>query len=82
MQNGCTQQFLICEINRIMKNETMLDITLEYTLSQFEEEVINSIISDEMVMEEKISVIMNLDKESKKIILRKMGFKREFLKTI
>jgi hypothetical protein len=65
-----------------MKNETMLDITLEYTLSQFEEEVINSIISDEMLMEEKISVIMNLDKESKKIILRKMGFKREFLKTM
>jgi hypothetical protein len=65
-----------------MKNDSMLDITLEYTLSQFEEDVINSIINDELLMEEKIRLIMNLDKESKKIILRKIGFKREFLKTI
>jgi uncharacterized protein YbcI len=65
-----------------MKNDSMLDITLEYTLSQFEENVINSIINNELLKDEKISLIMNLDKESKKIILRKIGFKREFLKTI
>lgn len=65
-----------------MENFSMVDITLEYTLSQFEEEVINSILNEELLIEEKIGIIMNLDKDTKKMILRKTGFKREFLKTI
>jgi hypothetical protein len=65
-----------------MKNDSMLDITLEFTLSQFEENVINSIINDELLMEDKIRLIMNLDMKSKKLILEKIGFKKEFLKTI
>ncbi|HWY35131.1 MAG TPA: hypothetical protein VNX68_10835 [Nitrosopumilaceae archaeon] len=65
-----------------MKTNSMLNITLEYALSQFEEEIIDSIIDEELTLEEKIDIIMNLDEESKKLILRKIGFKKEFLKTI
>jgi hypothetical protein len=60
----------------------MLNITLEYTLCQFEEEIINTIINEELTREEKIDAIMKLDEESKKLILRKIGFDKEFLKTI
>lgn len=60
----------------------MLNITLEYTLCQFEEEIINTIINEELTREEKIDAIMKLDEESKMVILRKIGFKKEFLKTM
>lgn len=65
-----------------MKVNSMLNITLYYTLNQFEEDIINSIIKEELTLKEKIDIIMNLDDESKKLILYKMGFKKEFLKTI
>jgi hypothetical protein len=65
-----------------MKTNCMLNITLEYTLCQFEEEIINTIINEELTREEKIDAIMKLDEESKKLILRKIGFDKEFLKTI
>jgi hypothetical protein len=65
-----------------MKSNSILNITLEYTLTQFNEEIINAIIDEELTLETKIEIIMNLDEESKKLILRKVGFKKEFLKTI
>ena len=65
-----------------MKSNSILNITLEYTLTQFNEEIINAIIGEELTLETKIEIIMNLDEESKKLILRKVGFKKEFLKTI
>ncbi|MDP2386569.1 MAG: hypothetical protein Q8M29_09375 [Bacteroidota bacterium] len=65
-----------------MKTNSLLNITLEYALSQFEEEIIDSIIDEELTLEEKIDIIMNLDEKSKRAILIKMGVKKEFLKTI
>ncbi len=65
-----------------MKAKNILNITLEYALSQFEEEIIDTIINEELTLEEKVDIIMSLDEESKRLILRKIGFKKEFLKTI
>jgi len=65
-----------------MKSNSILNVTLEYTLAQFSEDIINAIIDEELTLETKIEIIMNLDEQSKKLILRKVGFKKEFLKTI
>jgi hypothetical protein len=65
-----------------MKINSLLNITLDYALSQFEEEILNSIIEEELSIIEKKEVIMNMDEKSKRIILLKIGFKKEFLKTI
>ncbi len=65
-----------------MKINNMLDISLEYALSQFDEITLDNIITSELSQEDKIEAIMKLDHEQKMIILIKMGFKTEFLKTI
>ena len=65
-----------------MKINNMLDISLEYALSQFDEITLDNIITSELSQEDKIEAIMKLDHGQKMIILIKMGFKTEFLKTI
>jgi hypothetical protein len=60
----------------------MIDISLQYALCQFDELTINNIITSELSLEEKIEVIMKLEDEQKKIILIRIGFNKEFLKTI
>ena len=61
---------------------SIINISLEYSLSQFEEDIINRIMNEELTLKEKTNVIMNLDADSKKIILRKIGFKKEFINSI
>jgi hypothetical protein len=65
-----------------MKTNNILDISLEYALSQFDEMTLDNIITSELSHEDKIEAIMKLDHGEKMIILVKMGFKKEFLKTI
>lgn len=65
-----------------MKTNNILDISLEYALSQFDEITLDNIITSELSQEDKIEAIMKLDNGQKMIILIKMGFKKEFLKTI
>jgi hypothetical protein len=65
-----------------MKTNNILDISLEYALSQFDEITLDNIITSELSQEDKIEAIMKLDNGQKIIILIKMGFKKEFLKTI
>lgn len=65
-----------------MMDNGMLNITLEYALILFEEKIIDAIIEEELTIERKKEIIMNLDDESKRIILTKLGFKKEFLKTL
>lgn len=60
----------------------MIDLTLAYALTLFDEKVIDSIIEEELSIFEKKEIIMSLDEDSKRLILRKLGFNREFLKTI
>lgn len=65
-----------------MKTNNILDISLEYALSQFDEITLDNIITSELSQEDKIKAIMKLNHDQKMIILIKMGFKTEFLKTI
>ena len=65
-----------------MMDNGMLNITLEYALILFEEKIIDTIVEEELTIEKKKELIMNLDDESKRIILAKLGFKKEFLKTL
>ena len=60
----------------------MIDLTLTYALTLFDEKVIDSIIEEELSIFEKKEIIMSLDEDSKRLILRKLGFNKEFLKTI
>lgn len=60
----------------------MLDITLEYAVSQFDETLLNTIINEELSIDNKIAILTNLDESSKKIILLKLGYKMEFIKTL
>ena len=66
---------------KTMDNE-MLNVALEYALILFEEEIIDAIIEEELSFERKKEVLMNLDEESKRTILIKLGFTKEFLKTL
>lgn len=63
-------------------NNNMIDISLQYALTLFDEEIIDSIIEEELSITEKKAIIMSLDEKSKRIILKKLGFKKEFIKTI
>jgi len=65
-----------------MKTNNILDISLEYALSQFDETTLNNIITSELSQKDKIEAIMKLDNRQKMIVLIKMGVKTEFLKTI
>jgi len=60
----------------------MLNIALEYALIIFEEKIIDAIIGEELSLERKKEILMSLDYESKRIILSKLGFTEEFLKTL
>jgi hypothetical protein len=60
----------------------MLNVALEYALILFEEDIIDVIIEEELSMERKKEVLMSLDDESKRTILIKLGFSKEFLKTL
>lgn len=60
----------------------MLNIALEYALIIFDEKTIDAIIEEELTIERKKEILMSLDEESKRLILAKLGFKKEFLKTL
>lgn len=60
----------------------MLNIALEYALIISDEKTIDAIIEEELTIERKKEILMSLDEESKRLILAKLGFKKEFLKTL
>lgn len=60
----------------------MLNIALEYALIIFDEKTIDAIIEEELTIERKKEILMSLDEESKRLILAKLGFTKEFLKTL
>ncbi|HRH02313.1 MAG TPA: hypothetical protein PLN13_07680 [Bacteroidia bacterium] len=60
----------------------MLDISLEFALTQCDEKTLDSIISVELSANEKKEIIMKQNEVQKRIILQKLGFNKEFLKSI
>ena len=60
----------------------MVNVALEYALLLFDEEIINSIIKEELTLEKKKEVLMSLDETKKRNILLKLGFNKAFLKTL
>jgi len=60
----------------------MVNVALEYALLHFDEEIINSIIKEELTLEKKKEVLMSLDETRKRNILLKLGFHKAFLKTL
>ncbi len=62
--------------------EDMLDISLEFALTQCDEKTLDSIISVELSANEKKEIIMKQNEVQKRIILQKLGFNKEFLKSI
>lgn len=61
---------------------SLTKITLEYALSNLDRQVINQIIQNELEVEEKIEILKALPDERIKKILKMLGFKSDFLKTI
>ncbi len=62
--------------------EDMLDISFEYALSQCDEKVLDTILAVELSEIEKREIIMRQNDIQKRIILQKIGFNKEFLKSI
>lgn len=68
--------------NKYKMGNNMLDISLEFALSNCDEKTLNSILAIELSEKEKKEIIMKQSEVQKRIILQKMGFRKEFLKTI
>jgi hypothetical protein len=82
VQYGCINWNLLCVQELYKMGNTMLDISLEYALSQCDEKTIDTILATELSQEEKKEILMKQNEVQKRIILQKIGFKKEFLKTI
>jgi hypothetical protein len=65
-----------------MENNVIVRISLEYALFQLDEDVLDRIIQKELTRDEKANLIASLHSQRAKIILMKIGFTPEFLKTI
>ncbi len=61
---------------------TLTKITLEYILSNLDENEINSIIQNELNEVEKIELLIALPDDRIKEILKILGLKKDFLNTI
>lgn len=61
---------------------SLTKIALEYALSNLDNGVVNTIIQNELGMEEKIEILKALPDERIKKILQMLGFKSDFLNTI
>lgn len=61
---------------------SLTKIALEYALSNLDNEVVNTIIRNELETEEKIEILKALPDERIKKILQMLGFKSDFLNTI
>jgi hypothetical protein len=65
-----------------MPKNILLEVCMEYALSEMPEGVIDKIIEVELSRNEKIEILRTLSNERIKLVLFKMGFTQEFLSSL
>ena len=73
---------LYSKLNHIMQEDVLLKICLEYALSKVDEIRLNQIIASELDREEKTNSLLLLNDDKTRVLLLKLGFNRDFLKTL
>jgi hypothetical protein len=63
-------------------NGGITKLLLEYTLDRTGMRAINWVINHELEREEKIEILLQVDEERAKQILRNLGFDEDFVKTL
>jgi hypothetical protein len=63
-------------------SESMLQVTMLFALSKADETTINAILISELKQEEKRDLIVSLDHERLKTVLKNLGFTEDYLNSL
>lgn len=65
-----------------MKSNSLLQLTLIYTLRKAPINIVNNILIQELIFDEKLDVLLSLDDDRIKNVLINLGVETEFLNTL